>query len=119
MRKVARLYRIRGHRPENLGGTTLSRAFIVEKEEELVVFDGTADVGAESIELKRRLGDAVAVVLPTIGIEVGIADELPTGPVKLVGARFGGYLRNTANGAPELGRVCGGVHPDLGDCLER
>ena len=82
----------------------------------------SAGASAEFVALEQALGDAVAVVLPTVGVEVVVAKEFEEDTMEFVGAGLGGDIDDAAGGAAELGRVSGGFDFEFpygfdGDCV--
>jgi hypothetical protein len=72
----------RWNRIQYLVRTALARAFIIEEKESFVFAvvhprneDRPADVGAEGIALEESDRNTIAIVLPTVGIEVIIAQK--------------------------------------------
>ncbi len=59
-------------------------SLVVEKEEQFVLYDRTADGTAEHIPAQRGLLGSVETVLPRVRVELVVAEKLPKIAVKLL-----------------------------------
>jgi hypothetical protein len=71
----------------------LLNSFIIREEEYLVLHDGSTEAAAELVSTERRRRGSVE---EGPGIEIVVAEELVSRPVKLVGAGFGYSIDGTA-----------------------
>src|SRR5208283_776349 len=81
----------------------LTIAFVIAEKEKLVLNDRAADGEAELIALQRGLVERQRED-KSIGVEVGIAQELPGGTVELIAAGLHGGCDHRAAHASVLGR---------------
>ena len=115
-------------RNESLGktGFGVAPAFIAAVEEEFFAEDGTTDSAAELIlrivkwrggsvgVAVRAAADGVAEIgVAVAGIEDVVADELPDGAVKVVGAGFGEHVDDAAGDDTKLCAVDVGLNLEL------
>ena len=68
---------------------------------------------AELVLAKRRLGAAVLVVEPIVGVELVIPQELKTAAVIVVGAGPDLNVHHAARGTAEFGRIGAGLNFEL------
>ena len=86
----------------------IALAVVIEEEEQFVLDHRAAEVSAELIEVIILLREAGPIVLPAIGVEALVAEELEKRPMKVVSAALGDHVQNAPAGAPDLRRVAVG-----------
>ena len=119
LREVALSLESGGDGEEGLVWAALAGAFVDGIPEGAVADDLTAGTGTEFVALEEALGDAVAVVLPTVGIEAIVAEEFEKDAVEFVGAGLGGDVDDATGGATEFGGVSGGFYFEFADGFDR
>ena len=113
LREVALFLESCGDGEEGLIGAALAGAFVDGVPEGAVANDLAAGACTEFVALEEALGNAVAVVLPTVGVEVIVAEEFKEDAVKFVGAGLSGDVDDATCGSAEFGGVSGGFYFEL------
>src|SRR5207247_640615 len=108
-----------GDRVQKLDRATLANSFVVAKEERTVLDNRAAERCAELVALELSASYIVPIVLPTIGIQVIIAEELVSNAMICVGAGLGDDVHDAAAGSPVFGGVGSGIDAEFGHGLER
>ncbi len=107
---IAAAFESGGNRVDGGNGLTDARAFVIAKEEELVLFYGAAEGEAELILTVLAFGNAAGVFEEIGGVEFVVAKELPGAAVELVRAGFDGGIENGSGGAADFGAVVAGLY---------
>src|SRR5262249_1136808 len=107
------------HSRQALDRAALAQSFVVEEEEKLVLADRPADRRSKLIELEETFDHTVAIVLPRIGIEMVVLQELVADSVEVVRPRFGDDVEDSASGAPEFRGVGRHIQAQFSDRFER
>ncbi len=113
---------LRGNSQHHSRRERLAEALVIEKVEEPVLEDRSAEVSAELVAVEARLGEAEGAGLGFViaeGIEIGVAQKLVERGVELVGAAAGGNVDGRAGGAAILRAFVVGNHLELGDGVRR
>ena len=104
-----------GNRVEIVVALQLPVALVIAEEEQLVLDDRAADGRAELVALqawalrKRRAEQKAG------GVQIGVAEKLVSGAVKLVGSRFHDGVHHRAAHASVFGAVIAGDDFEFGD----
>src|SRR5262249_41170414 len=73
----------------------------------------TTDGIAEVLETIGRFGDAVAIVIPIIGVEHLVPPEVVAGPMEFIGTALDGDVHLASRARAKLRLRARPVHPDL------
>src|ERR1039458_10069450 len=92
----------------------LAQAFVVAKDEGLVLEDRSAGICAELVPPELRLR-----YVPVIGgVHGAVAQEFVSGAVELVRTGLGGGVNDSARGAAVFSRITGGQHGEFSDGIQ-
>ena len=69
---------------------------IIKKEEQLILLDGATDCASKHIPTELVFWQTSEIVLPTIGIQNVVAEELPDIAVELVGSGLEGSANDSS-----------------------
>ena len=108
LREVALFLQGRWDGEEGLVWAALAGAFVDGVPEGAVADDLAAGAGTKFVALEEALGDTIAIVLPTVGVEVIVAKEFEKDAVEFVSAGLSGDIDDAAGGTAEFRRVSGG-----------
>src|SRR5712692_2807317 len=90
-----------------------SLAVIVQKEEKLILYQGTAERSSELVKVIRGLGQAVYLVDQIVRIH-GFVSVIPEcRSVEFVGARFRDHIDDAGGGAAEFGLIGVSIYLEL------
>src|ERR1700722_240835 len=96
---------------------------IVGEKEQLVFPHRTTEGAAEHVPAQAAAGQEVSwsveLVLPLVGVENVVAEELPRGAMELIGARFDGCVDDAALEIAEFSRSIGGNEVEFLDGVGR
>src|SRR6185437_8595622 len=114
-RKVSRALRIRRYRGRVRLSLAVPEALVIDKEESLVLVDGSAKRSAELVLLQRFRGGREIVGR----VKDIVAQELPERSVKSVGAGAGNDISGRTEALSELGAGVVSQNLELGDGIHR
>ncbi len=104
---------------EKLDRATLANSLVIAEEERTVLDNRAAERRAELVALELSASHLVPIVLPTVGIQVIITEELVSNAMIFVGTGLGHDVHDAAAGSPVFGGVGSGIDAEFSHRLKR